>query len=169
MNLAGNAAAGSGIGRGDLTTSGFLKRAADQRGWEWYYCARCFARICLFSAGTGRSELGGVGPDGKHLSCSADNTIRIWDAAGGQKALILLGHTAAVYSVAWSLDGMRLASGSEDKTIKIWDAVSGREIRTLREHTNGIKSVSWSPDGKRLVSGSNDGTIKVWDTESGRC
>ena len=56
----------------------------------------------------------------------------MWDAASGQELLTLKGHTDAVWSVAWSPDGKRLATGSLDQTTKVWDAVSGQELLTLR-------------------------------------
>ena len=37
-------------------------------------------------------------------------------------AVTLNGHSGAVRSVSFSLDGKRIVSGSTDKTLKIWDA-----------------------------------------------
>ena len=41
-----------------------------------------------------------------------DNTVRLWDVASGKETARLEGHGDAVWSVAFSPDGTRLASGS---------------------------------------------------------
>ena len=79
----------------------------------------------------------------------------------------LQGHTEYVTSVAFSPDGLTLASGSNDHTLKLWDRNGGRLRLTLSGHTGGVKSVAFSPDGRILASGSNDKTIKIWDLVSG--
>ena len=48
---------------------------------------------------------------------------------------VLPGHSNAVVSLKFSVDGQRLASASADKTAKIWDPFSGRCLVTLEGHT----------------------------------
>jgi WD40 repeat protein len=86
----------------------------------------------------------------------------LWDAASGIEIRTLEGHSSSVRSVAFSLDGRTLASGSSDNTTKLWDATNGNEIRTLQGYSGRVDSVAFSPDGRILASGSGDGTIRLW-------
>ena len=72
------------------------------------------------------------------------------------------GHAASVWSVAFSPDGQRLATGSFDNSAKIWDLDSGKALTTLEGHTSYVGSVDFSPDGKRLATGSTDKSAKIW-------
>ncbi|MHA2250202.1 MAG: WD40 repeat domain-containing protein [Candidatus Kariarchaeaceae archaeon] len=77
-----------------------------------------------------------------------------------------------VRSVAWSPDGIKIASGSQQQTIEIWEGSTGKKITTLsRSSTYEAATVSWSPDSQKIVAGfdGNDQSrdIKIWDVNSG--
>ncbi|KAG8807414.1 POC1 centriolar protein A [Serendipita sp. 400] len=84
------------------------------------------------------------------------------------RPIIWAGHASNVYSVAYSLDGRYVVSGSSDKTIRIWDTETGAPVgEPLQGHTGLVQSVAYSLDGRYVVSGSGDKTIRIWDTETG--
>jgi WD40 repeat protein len=66
-----------------------------------------------------------------------------------------------VSSVAISLDGHIIVSGSWDKTIKIWNLHTGKLRSTLKGYSQEVYSVAISPDGQTIVSGSNQEMI-LW-------
>ena len=55
---------------------------------------------------------------------SWDNTIRIWDAATGQKLLELTGHAMSVSRCRFNSDGTRLVTSSWDGGVLIWDVAA---------------------------------------------
>ena len=100
-------------------------------------------------------------------SGSHDNTLRIWDAHTHELLKgPLTGHTGNVNSLAYSLNGTYIVSGSEDCTIIIWDPITGAHQGTLKGHTDDIWSIACSPFRLHAASGSHDNTIQVWDLET---
>ncbi len=100
-------------------------------------------------------------PDGRLASASRDNTIRIWDFAGGAEPLRLQGHSGPVNGLCVLSDG-RLASASDDNTIRLWDPVGGVETGCLPGLGGGVWSLSGLP-GNRLASVSGDDGLRAWD------
>lgn len=80
----------------------------------------------------------------------------------------LKGHSALVYSLAFSPDGKLLATAGFDNTVKLWDFPAGKETRTLSGHTGPVYCVAFSPDGGTLASSSQDQTIRLWNVADGK-
>ena len=72
-------------------------------------------------------------------TCSADQTVRIWNTDTGKQVQTLSGHTDWVYAIAYSPDGKRLASGAYNGEVRIWDTESGKLIVSFNA-SPGLKS-----------------------------
>ncbi len=83
------------------------------------------------------------------------------------RPFIYRGHSDQVYTVAWSPDGTRIASGGRGDIIQIWDATSGKLILVYHGNTAKVYSVAWSPDNLYVASGHYDGMVQIWNASTG--
>lgn len=70
-------------------------------------------------------------PDGKYLaSAGEDLAINLWDLGTGKRVKKMTGHTATIYSLAFSQETSVLASGGADWTVRCWDVKSAGGLAT---------------------------------------
>jgi len=83
-----------------------------------------------------------------------------------------------INDIAWSPNGIFLATGNADGRVDIWDT-SQRDLiqvnpftgtpppketlTTLWGHSSAVNAVAWNNDGSLLASASSDGSIRIWD------
>ncbi|MBX3411621.1 MAG: hypothetical protein KF708_02795 [Pirellulales bacterium] len=76
--------------------------------------------------------------------------------------LVLHGHHDKVHAVAYSPDGMLLASGGGDQKVRLWNAATGEPVGEL-DHQGPVLGLAFSPDGGLLASIDSDRTVKLWN------
>ena len=94
--------------------------------------------------------------------------LRIFDATDGTQLFDIKKHTDWIYSVAYSPDGVLVASGDRSGGVFVWEADTGRLYLDLAGHKGAIRSIAWRDDSNVLASASEDGTVKLWDVNSGK-
>lgn len=75
---------------------------------------------------------------------------------------MLHGHSGEVTSVAWSPNGLFLASGSADKSVRVW-MVDQSHSQVYSGHSAEVLSVAWTPDSNFLASAGIDTTVRIWN------
>ena len=120
-------------------------------------------------------------PDGTKIACGGvlglrtifDRGFRVFIYSADPLRLqrTLTGNTEVkidfIYSVVFSSDSQRIATGGTEGKVRIWDAHTGKALTALPQEQT-IASIAFSPDGKQIVSASKD-TIKIslWNVNTG--
>ena len=89
-------------------------------------------------------------PDGRIVATGSDHDVSFWDVATGQRLEAIPGHSAQIYSMAWSRATNLLASASSDGSVKTWDMRQGHAIHTLVGSSSGA---IFTPPGQPMGIG----------------
>ena len=85
----------------------------------------------------------------KGLQLGEDLAVNLWDLGSGRRVKKMTGHTASIYSLAFSAESTVLVSGGADWTVRCWDVKSaGGQPETTR--TNGATNGTGSHTSKDL-------------------
>jgi WD40 repeat protein/serine/threonine protein kinase len=102
-------------------------------------------------------------PDGRALlTCSRDQTARLWGAGTGQPLGPTLHHGGAIRAAAFSRDGRTLRTADARKTIRTWAVADGPAPTSEVPHGWAVRAVALSPDGRTAASGSWDRYARLW-------
>ncbi len=104
---------------------------------------------------------------GQLATAGRDGTVKLWDPSG-EVLQTLSGHQQPVQAVAFTPDGVRLATASVDHSVKIWELYTGKEIATLQGHKDAVNDVVYNPkDQNMLATAGFDRRVLLWVVGNG--
>ncbi len=102
----------------------------------------------------------------RFATASRDHGVRVHDARDGRVLACYDGHACSVKTVAWSLDGARVAAGYYDGRVLLWEPERGTARVVSPTGGHAVSQVSFLADGRLVISSWNPvGEIAVTDAE----
>uniref|UniRef100_A0A915DDZ5 NADH dehydrogenase [ubiquinone] 1 beta subcomplex subunit 5, mitochondrial n=1 Tax=Ditylenchus dipsaci TaxID=166011 RepID=A0A915DDZ5_9BILA len=98
-----------------------------------------------------------------------DGEVHLYRRSQEKDVVKFAGHRTGVNSLAFSDDGLVLASGGKDSMIILWDVVSEAGLFKLVGHKGSITQLQFTEDNKFLLSSSKDFQLKFWSMDSQSC
>ncbi len=145
------------------------------RVWDLTAGEEVFSRGGQVGESVGLAYSLAFSPDGRQLVAGSEvdgsevGLAIVWNVADGSEVCRLPGQEKAAECVAFSPDGLLVATGSWAGVLRIWDARTGQLVRADRAHAQDrISAVVFRPDGRALATASFDRTVKVWDAAFGK-
>ncbi|MYA79389.1 MAG: hypothetical protein F4X39_02535 [Acidobacteriia bacterium] len=74
----------------------------------------------------------------------------------------------AIYAIAFSPDGSRIAVGGIAEVVNLYDTESGEGTARCALPGGGAFVLAFRPDGKQLLAAGFDGLLRIFDTETGK-
>jgi hypothetical protein len=118
--------------------------------------------------GQGAAQCLAFSPDGNGLAVGRGKRVELWDVSTGRLRRVLDGPAKAVWSLAFSPDGVLLAAGGADWRIRLWEVANGTERGPLLGHQERVAGLAFAPDGRLLASAGWDGTVRLWHVATAR-
>jgi hypothetical protein len=74
------------------------------------------------------------------------------------------GNLSVINTIAFSLDGARIAVGLVEDGVRVFDAASGKELLSDRDYSDQILGLAFAPDGSLVASG-EDGVVRRYASD----
>lgn len=98
------------------------------------------------------------------VSGSQDFHAVVWNTNTYTAQTIYRLHTAAIENVAWTSDGLDVASSSAGGFIRLWVAENGQDVHAhYQDAMVPMRALQFSPTAPRLAVGGDDGVVRIWD------
>ena len=157
----------------DLTPDGRFVVSADSRGGCFLWRLLTGEITADYSDNTTAISHLLITPDGKKFISSAinSNSLIIKDIQNGNIISQFEAHDKPVTSLAISLDGRYLLTGSADAMLCLWPTDSGHKKpkQVFRGHSKRIYQAVMDEQARIVVSISADSSLKIWHLKSGEC
>jgi hypothetical protein len=94
--------------------------------------------------------------------------VRVFSTETGDLRYEHTKHTDWVTAMAYSPDGVLLATADRSGGVFVWEALSGRDYMTIEAHPAAVTGVAWRSDANMLATACEDGQIRLYELENGR-
>jgi len=109
-----------------------------------------------------QTELVAFDPSGTLIATSNYRKPAIYRVDSGEQVTTLPRQPGDIWTLTFSPDGSRLATGSADGTVRLFDARSGRQLLVLPGNQGIVAGLAFSPDGRMLAAMTRDGPARIW-------
>jgi len=105
----------------------------------------------------------------KLITCSVDNTIKLWDSKDMEVVTTLELDKSELSCMCFLSNCCLVATGQEDGSIRLWNLEINSSVVLKSQkgfkHTNSISCIisETSKDQELLIAGSYDGWISIWE------
>ena len=93
-----------------------------------------------------------------------DGWVRIWNAEPMRlRTRFQVAGRFIHGAMAFSPDGLWLATGAMDGSVSVWDPLGSKIVRNVGRHQSYVYTLGFGRDSRSLVSGGSDGLCYSWD------
>lgn len=107
--------------------------------------------------GRGAITHGGFSADGSRFAAATFAAVWLYDmTADPPRYLTTFEHGGAITSMAFSSDGIYVATGGFDRAVRVWNADTNQFITDFTQHDGAVYAIAFSDDSTQLASASED-------------
>lgn len=97
------------------------------------------------------------------ITCSHDNTVKVWNSASGDCTTTISTHTKNVNGISLHPTGDYVISCSDDTQWAFSDISSGHTLASAAAGDAALTSIEFHPDGLFFAAGTHNSLVRIWD------